>query len=190
MIYILIFLFIIFILEIIIFGLILSRITISIDNLEVETKNNKIYVDGMIVKLDIKLYRIIKILSIKFYMHYFKIFGIKIYYKKALKYDNRKQLGKKVLDFLKKNKIKIRNLNPEFEYFKFNLNFGTENAILTSFLTAIFSGTIVALLRKFVNKYDEEKYGFKITPNFLNTNNFNMKFRSRLNLQMIQVIGK
>ena len=107
MIFILIFLFIIFILEIIIFGLILSSITITIDNLKAETQNNRIYVDGMIVRLDVKLYRIIKILSVKFYMHYFKVFGIKIYYQKALKYDSRKQLGKKFLEFLKKNKIYI-----------------------------------------------------------------------------------
>lgn len=190
MIFILIFLFIIFILEIIIFGLILSSITITIDNLKAETQNNRIYVDGMIVRLDVKLYRIIKILSVKFYMHYFKVFGIKIYYQKALKYDSRKQLGKKFLEFLKKNKIKIKNLHPEFEYFKFNLNFGTENAIITSFLTAIFSGTIVVVLRKFVKQFDEEKYSFKITPNFLNTNNFNMKFKTKINLKMLEVIGK
>ncbi len=188
--FILIFLFIIFILEVLILGLLLSKITISIDNLEVETQNNRIYIDGMIIKLDIKLYRIIKILSIKFYMHYFKIFGIKIYYRKALKYDNRKQLGKKFLEFFERNKIKIKNLHLEFEYFKFNLNFGTENAITTSILTGMFSAVIVILLRKFVRKFDEENYSFKITPNYFNTNNFNMKFRSRINLQMIEVIGK
>ena len=188
--FILIFLFIILFLEVLILGLLLSKITITIDNLEVETQNNRIYVDGMIIKLDIKLYKIIKILSIKFYMHYFKILGIKIYYRKALKYDNRKQLGKRFLKFVKNNKIKIKNLHPEFEYFKFNLNFGTENAITTSILTGIFSGIIVILFRKFVKQYNEDNYNFEIIPNFLNTNNFNMKFRSRLNLQMIEVIGK
>ncbi len=190
MIFILIFLFIVFILEILIFGFILSSIVITIENLEVETKNNRIYVDGMVVKLDVKLYRIVKIVSIKFYMHYLKIFGIKIYYRKALKYENKKQLGEIVLNFIKKNKIKIKNLDPEFEYFKFDLNFGTEDAIATSILTATFSGIIVYLLRRFVKEYKEENYNFKIVPNYLNTNNFYMKFKTKLNLKMLEVIGK
>lgn len=190
MIFILIFLFIILIFEILLLGIILSSITISIENLQVETKNKRIYIDGMIVKVDFKLYKILKILSIKFYMHYFKFFGIKIYYRKALKYENKKQLGKKVLEFIKKNKIKIKNLNPEFEYFKLKLNFGTEDAIVTSFLTTIFSGAIVILLKKFVKKFDSENYSFKITPNYFNTNNFNMKFKSRINLQMLDVMQK
>lgn len=190
MIFILIFLFIILIFEILLLGILLSSIVISIEDLEVETKNRRIYVDGMIVKVDLKLYKILKILSIKFYMHYFKILGIKIYYRKALKYKNRKQLGEKVLEFIKKNKIKIKNLEPEFEYFKFDLNFGTEDAILTSILTASLSGVIVILLRKFVKRFDDEKYSFKITPNYFNNNNFNMKFKSRINLKMLEVISK
>ncbi len=190
MIFVLIFFFVILILEILILGLIFSSIIINIENLEVETKNKKIYVDGMVVKVDFKLYKIIKILSIKFYMHYFKIFGIKIYYRKALKYENKKELGEKIFDFIKKHKIKIKTLRPELEYFKLYLNFGTEDAIATSILTATFSGIIVLLLRKFVREYKEENYNFKITPNYLNNNNFNMKFKSRINLQMLEVIGK
>ncbi len=190
MIFILVFLFIIFILEILILGVILSSITITIENLEAETKNNKIYVDGMIVKLDIKLYRVIKILSIKFYMHYFKIFGIKIYYRKALKYENRKQFGEKVLEFIKKNKVKLKNLNLEFEYFDLNLNFGTKDAIITSMLTVIFSGIIAIILRKFGNKFDDKNYSFKIIPNYCNTNNFNIKFGTKMNLKMLEVISK
>lgn len=190
MIFILIFLFIILILELIIIGIILSSITITIDNLKAETKNNRIYVDGMIVKLDIKLYKFIKVLSIKFYMHYLKIFGIKVYYRKALKYENKKQLGEKILEFIRKNKIKIKNLKPEFKIFKFDLNFGTEDVIVTSILTATFSGIIVMLLKNFVNKFDEENYSFKITPNYLNNNNFNMKFKTKIDLKMLEVISK
>lgn len=190
MIFILIFLFIILLLEILILGFIFSSIVINVENLEIETQNRKIYVDGMMIKVDFKLYKILKIISIKFYMHYFKIFGFKIYYRKALKYENKKQLGEKAIEFIKKHKIRIKNLKPEFEYFKFDLNFGTEDAIVTSILTATFSGIIVFLLRKFVKEYKDENYSFKITPNYLNNNNFNMQFKSRINLQMLEVIGK
>jgi len=71
-------------------------------------------------------------------------------------------------------------MKPEIENFKFNLDFGTEDAAVTSLLTPAFSGIIVYFLKKFTRKVNEKKYEFKITPNYFNTNNFTIKFKTKI----------
>ena len=164
MILIMIFLLISIILEIIILGLIYSKIIINIENLEINAINTQINVDTMLISIEIKLYKVLKVLKVKFYRYYFQIFGIK------------------------KNNIQIKNIKPELEYFKFNLNFGTENAIITSVITATLSGIIVIILNKFVNNFNREDYSFKITPNYFNMNNFRMELKSKMNFDVMELI--
>ena len=176
------------ILEIVILGLIYSKISINIENLEVNGINNQINVDTMLISIEIRLYRVLKIVKVKFYRHYFQIFGIKIYYRKALKYENKTELSQKIYKFIKKNNIQIKNIKPQLEYFKFNLNFGTENAIITSVITATLSGVIVIILKKFVNNFNKEDYSFEITPNYFNMNNFRMELKSKMNFDVVELI--
>lgn len=187
MIFILIFLFISICIELFILGIIYSKIIVNIENLEVNSINKQVNIDTIVISLEIKLYKIFKILKIKFYKDYFKILGIKVNYKKALKYETKNELTEKVYKFINKNKIQIKNLKPNLEYFKFELNFGTEDVIITSILTAMFSGAIVLLLKKFVRKINKEDYSFKITPNYFNVNNFNVKFKSKINFNLNSV---
>lgn len=182
MIFVLIFLFLCFVLEIIMLGLIFSSIVINIENLEMQGINTKTNVSSMIVSVEIYLYKIFKIVKIKFYKEYFKVFFIKFYYKKTFKYENNNQLSKMIFDMFKKNRIKIKKMKPEFESFKFDLNFGTEDAVITSLLTPTLSGAIVYLLRKFTKKLNKKDYEFKITPNYFSTNNFSIKFETKIKL--------
>lgn len=190
MIYILVFLIFIIFVELLILGVIFSSITVNIDNLEINAINTQINIDTMLISLDIKLYKVLKILKIKFYRNYFKIWWIKINYKKALKYDTRTELGEKAYEFFKKNKIKIKNIKPEIKYFKFDLNFGTEDAIITSFFTVTLSGLLTMLFCKCVKKFNRKDYIFKITPNYFNRNNFNFKFKSKINFNTLQLLGR
>ena len=176
------------ILEIIILGLIYSKIIINIENLEINAINTQINVDTMLISIEIKLYKVLKVLKVKFYRYYFQIFGIKIYYRKALKYESKTEFSQKIYKFIKKNNIQIKNIKPELEYFKFNLNFGTENAIITSVITATLSGIIVIILNKFVNNFNREDYSFKITPNYFNMNNFRMELKSKMNFDVMELI--
>lgn len=187
MIFILIFLFLCFILEIIMLGLIFSSIVINIENFEIQGINTKTNVSSMIASVEIYLYRILKVVKIKFYKEYFKVFFIKIYYKKALKYEENMELGKKIINVIKENKIKIKKIKPEFEKFKFDLNFGTEDAVITSLLTPTVSGIIVYILRKFVKKLNKKDYEFKITPNYFSTNNFTIKFETKIKLKTFEL---
>lgn len=188
MIFILIFLFLCLIIEFLMLGIIFSSIIVNIENLEMQGINAKTNVNSIAVGIEIYLYRIFKIVKIKFYKDYFKIFFIKIYYKKALKYESNAELTKKVIEAIKKNKIKIKNLKPELETFKFDLNFGTEDAVITSLLTPTFSGVIVYLLRKFTKKLNRKDYEFKITPNYFNTNNFCIKFETKIKLKTWELL--
>lgn len=188
MILIMFFLFISIILEFIILGLIYSKIIINIENLEINSINNQINVDTMSISIEIKLYKFLKVLKLKFYRHYFQVYGIKIYYKKALKYGNKTELSQKVYRFIKKSNIQIKNVKLQLEYFKFNLNFGTENAIITSVITATLSGIIVFILNKFVSNFNNNDYSFKITPNYFNTNNFKMEFKSKMNFDLSKLL--
>lgn len=188
MIVILCFLFIGIVLEIIMLGLIYSNIIINIENLEINAINTNVNINTMIISIEVKLYRIFKIVKIKFYRHYFKIFGIKIHYKKALRYENKTELSQKIYAFIKKNNIQIKNIKPELECFKFNLNFGTEDAIITAIITATLSGFIVVLLNKLVSEFNSKDYNFKITPNYFNTNNFSINFKSKINFDTLKLI--
>lgn len=176
--------FIIIFLELLILGLIFSSIIINVESLEIQSINKKIYVNEIIISVEIKLYRRLKILRIKFYKEYFKVWGIKIYYSKALDYKNKKVLTRKVINLFKK----ITNIKPDLEYFKFDLNFGTEDVIITSFFTVTLSGLITLLLTKCVRDFNNNDYNFKIVPNYINTNNFNMSLKSKINFKTLQLM--
>ena len=98
------------------------------------------------------------------------------------------ELSQKIYKFIKKNNIQIKNIKPQLEYFKFNLNFGTENAIITSVITATLSGVIVIILKKFVNNFNKEDYSFEITPNYFNMNTFRMELKSKMNFDVVELI--
>ncbi len=188
MIFVLIFLFLCFVLEIIMLGLIFSSIVINIENLEMQGINTKTNVSSIVVNVEIYLYKILKIVKIKFYKEYFKVFFVKFYYKKTLKYEDNKQLSKIIINAIKKNKIKIKKIRPELKTFKFDLNFGTEDAVITSLLTPTLSGFIVYLLRKFTKKLNKKDYEFKITPNYFSTNNFSIKFETKIKLKTWELL--
>ena len=83
---------------------------------------------------------------------------------------------------------KITNIKPDLEYFKFDLNFGTEDVIITSFFTVTLSGLITLLLTKCVRDFNNNDYNFKIVPNYINTNNFNMSLKSKINFKTLQLM--
>lgn len=190
MIFILTFLFIIVFLEIFILGVIFSLIIINIEDIEIKFINNKIFLDRIKISVNIKIFKCLEIIKIKFYKEYLKIFGLKFYYKKILKYENNEELYRNIFKIFKENENKIKNkkITPELDFFKFDLNFGTENVIITSMLTVTLSGIITIIFRKFIKKFNKEKYYFKIMPNYFNTNNFSFKFTSKIKLKTIELV--
>lgn len=118
--------FLIVILNILIIGMLLSRVSINIENCNVlsNTGLENIIVDKMQISINLYLYKVIKVLSIKFYKEYFKIGFIKIYYYKIMKY--KEEVIIKTANLTKlligKNRLSLNVLKPNIEEFYMNLS--------------------------------------------------------------------
>lgn len=181
------FLFFIILLELIFLGLIFSYVTININNIELKKINDDIYFDNWDVSLKIYLYKILPMLKIKIYREYCTILGIKIHYKKKIKYKSDKHFYKNIYNFFKDNNFE--KLDLSVEELDLYLNFGTEDMILTTGLTVLISNFITLLIRKKIKKFDKNKYKFKVEPNFININNFRLKLKSTFNLKTTKLIS-
>lgn len=75
--------------------------------------------------------------------------------------QERKNLGQYDGEEVIKN---LKYLNYDVDKFNANLKIGTENAIITSFLTAIISSIIGMFIANFIKKYNPEKHYFVVNP--------------------------
>ena len=183
----LIFLFFILLIELVLIGVIFSIVTIRINNIELAKFNDDIHFDKWDVSLKIYLYKILPILKIKVYRKYCSVLGIKIYYKEKIKYNSDKQLYKSIYRFFKDDNFEKMDL--KFEELDLYLNFGTEDMVITTGLTVLISNLITLLIRKKIKNFDENKYKFKVEPNFINRNNFRLKIKSKFNLKTLKLIS-
>lgn len=80
-------------------------------------------------------------------------------------------------------------MKPKLEEFKLNLNLGTEDVLLTSFLIFIISIAISMFLGKNIKKYDEKRYKYIILPNYNNKNSIKMLFSGILQIKLVNIIS-
>lgn len=184
--------FLLIILNVFIIGILFSKISIDIQNCNVFSNNGfeNIIVDKMQISVELYLYKVIKIISVKFYKEYFKLGFVKVYYYKLQKF--RKQIIGRTFNLTKlllgKNKLTLNILKPNIGNFNMNLSLCSKNAALTSIVSSLIGSTTALVLSKFVKKYDEAKFYYKIVPVYFNINGFKLEIKTKINFNTFNIL--
>lgn len=95
-----------------------------------------------------------------------------------------KEVKKKILKIIKKLKIDIDKIN-------LNIEIGTENAVLTSFIIPIVATLLTYILKNNIknNVIKSEENKFKIQPIYYNQNLLNILFSGIFEIKMIHIIN-
>lgn len=113
----------------------------------------------------------------------FKIFSIKISpnkWNKNINVNYKKTF--KMLKIIQKYKI------IQIEKFIFNLELGTQNPIISSYIIAVFSSLISYMLAMYISKYDKTKYNYQLTPLYINQNKFNLSINCIVSIKLVHII--
>lgn len=92
-----------------------------------------------------------------------------------------KPLRKENIEAMKKIQIKLRE-------FRLELEIGTENVLISSFLVTFFSTIISLFLTKTIKEFNEEDYSFRIKPIYIGENIVKMKFNCILSIKVVHII--
>jgi hypothetical protein len=136
------------------------------------------------------LFKIVKIINIKFYKTYFKFFGLKFYYNKIFKF--KKENLVKIINFIKlsvgNNRIKLDSLNAEIESFYMTVSICSENAVTTSITVSFISFITAIILNKFMKKFSPQKYYYKVSPIYFNTNGFKFSLKTKIDFTTMNIL--
>lgn len=167
----------------------ISTLKINIEKLEI---SNEIENTPIIKELDI---------SIGIYVfNKFKILKKHITQNNMQDLKSSKKLEKLKNKLLNKNTLNKRKnikadlsfgkyLNPKLQNINLELKLGTEDVVLTSFLIVIISIAISMLLSKSIDKFDENKYRYKIIPNYNNKNSIKIFLNSIIDVKLVNIIN-
>lgn len=190
MIWILIISFIIILIQIFVISLFFSNIVLDIEECDISYNDNyqkKVDIKKLKVNVKIYLFKKIKILNIKIYKNYCEIFKMKINLNilKKLKDDN--QSG---FIYVIKN---IGKLNPKIKNVNLKIALGTEDTMITTFLIPIISTVLSLVISNYMeenmsNVKGESNYNFKIMPQYINTNNFNLNGSARISFDTFRTL--
>ena len=196
MVAILIILMLIIILDFLVISIFFSNITLNIEKCDISYNDN--YINGFYIKnfnLSIQIYffKYIKLVNIKIYKNYIQIYKFKIKYSIEDKIKDNNELFDDLLKNIKmirknKEQINIRNLKPIINNFNLDLSFGTENALVTTFSVPTISFIVSLLLSSSIYKYKEKNYNYKITPKFINRNNFKFYLNTKLSFKTLRLL--
>lgn len=177
--------------QIIIIILFFSNIVLDIEKCDIwydESLENKIKIKKLKVSIKLFILKKVKIFSIKIHRTYCEIFKIKIKFNLLKKLKEDEQSGTM---FVIKN---IGKLNPKVKNIDFDLGFGTENVMLTTFLVPIISTILNIYIARNLDNSQKSKidsktdYKIKITPNFINTNNFKLIASGQISFDFLNTI--
>lgn len=181
--------FLLFILLLIIIFFI-STIKINIEKLELsnEVPNTPIIKEA---EISIGIYILNKI----------RIFKKHINKEKMQDMKNSKNMNKIKNKFLKQENIKdkkqnlkfefdiVKQLNPKLQSIDLNLNLGTEDVVLTSFLICIIAIVISMMLAKTIKKYDKDKYKYIVMPIYNDKNSIKIILKSIISIKLVNIIS-
>ena len=199
MLIVLIFIGIICIILLMLFAIVFSTLRIEVANLHVNIGTAK---DINNYKIHFRLYLFNKI----------RWFGMKMNNKKVKKFEKGrilklidKKIGMRIEEEIKdlsalllkqrekifsKNTWKyIKSLDIKLSKLKMNVALGTEDAIITSYLTAFISAAISIVLAFIIKDFKKEKYAYTITPLYKNQNLLKMDFNCIINIKMVHIIN-
>lgn len=151
-----------FILLIFILGIVFLKVKISANNLDLEVIRTNIKRAEYKVVVGLYFLGFIKIGTIKICNGIISFWFFKIGVDKILnivKPKVKKIPRKKLINDFCKMKVKLEDLN-------LNIKFGTDDVIITSILIAIISGIIATTIQEYIEKFNKEKYKWKILPDF------------------------
>ena len=176
---------IIFIILVIFFIICFSTINLKINDFKVNTIKKQ-YEYCYIIKL--KLFNLITLAKLK------------IDNNKIKKYNKKKWVNKiklkaieKILNY-RKNIIKInelkelKTLNIKIKKIKLILKIETEDAIFTSYIVAFLSIFIAIIIKSLGEEYKEEKYKYKIIPEYGYKNFLKINLNCIINVKMAHII--
>ena len=168
----------------------ISTLKINIEKLEIsnEVENTPI-VKELDISLEIYIFNKFKILK----KHITKNNMQELKSSKKLEKLKNKLLSKNKLEEKRKN-VKVdldivKYLNPKLQNIDLELKLGTEDVVLTSFLIVIISIAISMLLSKAIDKYDENKYKYKIIPNYNNKNSIKIFLNGIIDIKLVNIIN-
>ena len=187
--------FVLLLIDLIILGIMFSKITFKVIELDIYNRGNKTYIDNIVLEINIYLFGLIKFVKIEIYKNYFKIFGIKIKFKSISKFKLYQKMYneidlKKYLNYYIR-KINYKNINLKIKYIDLKVNLGMSNPILTSIAITSVSSFLPFIVKKYM-KINDINFKYSIIPNYFNINNYQIKFKTcfdiNVNLLIREVI--
>lgn len=166
--------------------MLLSTIQIKVTNLILknkEKKNEKRINNNYKIKIGIYFLNKIPILWINLNSKKIK----KISSSKKLpkvdfqKLKNKENVDKKIFELIKNIQIKVKNI-------KLNINIGTIDAILTSYLVAVIASIIGIILPHITEKNNINTCYFIVNPKYQNKNEYNIKFEGIIYIKIVHII--
>lgn len=180
----------------------LSTIKLSIEGFELNNidadsedynkKANKI--DEIIDNINIDINLAIKILL----LNKIPILRITMNKNKILKVIEKIKLKSKLENLAVKDLTNERNIdmmhyitesNVKLEVFRLEMDIGTEDAIITSFLTAGIASGMGVILSKVIEKFDDQKYKYAITPIYKNKNIVRIGLNCIISTKVVHIIN-
>lgn len=151
-----------FILLILILGIVFFKVRISANNLDLEVARTSIKKAEYKIIIGLYFLGFIKIGAIKISNGVIQFLFFKVGVNKILSIVKPRLESiprRKLINDFCKMKVKLENLNLD-------LKFGTDDVIITSILIAILSGIIATTMQEYIEKFNKEKYKWKILPDF------------------------
>ena len=87
----------------------------------------------------------------------------------------------KVMQYIKSSRIKIKKFN-------LNIDMGTSDAVITSFLTAGIASGIGILLSTLIKKFDKKNYKYAVTPIYKNKNIIKIGLNCIISVKTVHII--
>lgn len=166
--------------------MLLSTIQIKVINLILENKKErdvKRINNSYKIKIGIYFFNKIPILWINLNSKKIK----KISFSKSLpkvdfqKLKNKENINKKILALIKNIQIKVKNI-------KLDVNIGTIDAVLTSYLVAVIASIIGIVLPHITEKNNINTCYFIVNPKYQNKNEYNIKFEGIIYIKIVHII--
>ena len=183
-----IFLFIIFLITFFTILVTLSNIRIKVENFEVgnmlSKKEKKKQKEKSEYKVEVSLYFLGKIKWIATNLNNKKMENM--YSKIQLEKIDFKKIRK---DFELENLKEIKKVRPKIIFLDLEVNIGSEDVIITSFLVFLISTFISIILPYTIKKYEKDKYNYEVKPIYENKNVYNIKFDGIFELKMVHIIN-
>lgn len=157
--------------------LVLSTLKIKIKEVIINTEKN------------IKTYDI----DLCFYIFKIMYFKVNVNNKTIKKNNFKSNLLKKILNVEELDIWRVKKIIGiikliKFERINLKLEFGLEDVIVTSFITAIISSIIGVLLANKIQKYDREKVEYKVVPYYINRNFLNLELNCIIFTKVVHII--